>query len=257
MNPVSKGPSGGSRPTEAIARLTELLRELGELLGPARGDKAEWSRTLAAGAGTELEHQLQDAARRLEQMAELVHAAMQSASHSIGSPHLSRARPATLGEAVQHAADVLAPLAARNQVHLEVEVTPPAAVQPAGGLYTVVLNGLQNAIEAVSRRGGPGHVKVTARADAAPTGVGYGRDNRSWFQIEITDDGVGAPPDLSRVFDLGYSTKHNGAGVGLAVARGVVQGMGGMIDLKCRLSGGCALVVRFPSLTSSAVGSAA
>lgn len=233
-----------------IERLASLLQELTELLDVNKFGAGPGA-LLAIGGASELEKQLVEAARRLDRMAELVHAAMQGNANSIGSPLLTKARPVTLGEAVQHAADVLEPLAKKSRCAIMVDVSGAAESIPAGGLYTVVLNALQNAIESIARRGQVGKVSVVARADAAPTGVGYGRDSRDWYLLEISDNGEGPPGDASRVFDLGVTTKRHGAGVGLAVARNVVQGMGGVIELLPGPEGGAVLRVRFPSLTSA------
>ncbi len=105
-------------------------------------------------------------------------------------------------------------------------------------MYTVILNGLQNAVEAVARAGGNGRVDICIAHEQGPMRPGYGRDNRDWLLLEITDDGAGPPPDPSRVFDLGFTTKPKGSGVGLAVARGVVQGVGGSIELSPRFAPG-------------------
>ncbi|CAG0999087.1 Sensor protein CitS [Phycisphaerales bacterium] len=243
-----------------VDRLGDLLCEMRSLLDGSRRlverakqELSERASTLATGGAGDVARDLAATAQSLERMAELVHAAMQNASSPIGSPALQRARPVTLGEAVAHAVEVLAPLATRKTVRLSIQTGPAVDALPAGALYTVILNGLQNAIESVAARGGEGNVRVSVRPDAAPQGVGYGRDARDWYLLEITDDGVGAPSDATRCFDLGYTTKPKGAGVGLAVARSVVQGMGGTIELQTRPhTGGAVLRVRFPSLTRAA-----
>lgn len=243
----------------AVERLERLLHELRTLLDASRSlvDHAKkglgtHAVSLASGGATEVERDLTATAQRLDKMADLVHAAMQNATKPLGSPALARARPVTLAEAVQHALDVLTPMATAHQVRLSSTGGPLMEALPAGALYTVVLNGLQNAVEAVAARGGPGSVSLILRPDAAPTGSGYGKDTRDWFVLEITDDGIGPPQSTSRCFDLGFSTKPRGAGVGLAVARSVVQGMGGTIELAPRPhTGGALLRVRFPSLANT------
>lgn len=250
-NPANAHPhTSPDQAARTIERLGELLRELSDLLDGAKFGAGP-ATLLAIGGAGDLEKQLSGAAKRLEHMAELVHAAMQISSTSIGSPMLTKARPVTLGEAVQHATEVLQSLAKKSRCSIMVDVSAAAGAIPAGALYTVVLNGLQNAIESIARAGEVGKVTITARSDAAPTGVGYGRDTRDWYVLEITDTGAGLPGDPSRVFDLGYTTKRQGSGVGLAVARNVVQGMGGMIDLLANPDGGAILRVRFPSLAAA------
>ncbi|MDX2132974.1 MAG: HAMP domain-containing sensor histidine kinase [Planctomycetota bacterium] len=237
-----------------VDRLSSLLGELRALLDGSRAlvEHAKRELTgnaslLARGGARDVERDLNAAVERLDRMVELVHAAMQNATRPIGSPTLARARPVTLGEAVQHAVEVLAPLAAASQVRLSTSMGPSVDSLPAGALYTVILNGVQNAVEAVARQGRAGVVQISARADAPPVGMGYGRDARDWYVLEITDDGDGPPGETTRCFDLGFTTKPRGSGVGLAVARSVVQGMGGTIELARRAEGGAVLRVRFPT----------
>lgn len=250
-----------------VDRLSDLLGELRTLLDGSRAlvqhakrELAGNAPLLASGGAQEVERDLAAAVERLDRMVELVHAAMQNASKPLGSPALARARPVTLGEAVQHAVEVLAPMAAANHVRLTTSMGPAVDCLPAGALYTVILNTVQNAIESVARSNRPGEVRISARADAPPQGVGYGRDGRDWYVLEITDDGGGPPAEPARCFDLGYTTKAKGSGVGLAVARSVVQGMGGTIDLARRTDGpGAVLRVRFPAVAQPrlAIGGAA
>lgn len=201
---------------------------------------------------------LSAAADNLDRMSEIVHAAMQGKSLAIGSPHLQKSRPVTLGEAIEHAADVCKPLAQKQGIELRVSVSQALSQQPCGAIYTVALNAIQNAIEAIARRGDMrGVVDVDLRPDVAPRELALGRDDRLWCVLDVRDDGVGlaSAQDSQRVFNLGFTTKRNGTGVGLAVAKNVVQGMGGTIELKSRAAisdgeRGCLLRVRFPSLAS-------
>jgi signal transduction histidine kinase len=234
-----------------LRQMSTLLEGSMETLGKAK-QSLSGDTVLEAATTGEAEQKLRGTAAKLEEMSELVHAAMQGPSVSIGSASLSRARPVRVGEAVEHAVELVGNMARDRGVEVAVEMAPGIADMPAGALYTVVLNGLQNAVEAVSRRGGRGRVEVSVQHDHAPSG-GYGRDTRDWYVLEIRDDGVGVPAgrDASRIFDLGFSTKPRGAGVGLAVAKSVAQGMGGTIELTPRPGGGAVLRVRFPGVRSA------
>ncbi len=246
----------------AVDRLVTLVQEIGNLLDGSLHSLSLAAKNLAANAaflsnaaGSDIQRQLGDAAGKLERISELVHAAMQGKNVPLGSPLLAKARPIMLKEAVEHAADVLRPMITRCGVDLKLQMPDYVASTPAGALYTVVLNGLQNSIESIQRRGGIGRVTVTVRREQPPRTGGYGRDVREWLTIEIIDDGEGPPAaaDTSRVFDLGFSTKPRGTGVGLAVARSVVQSMGGTIELFPNLDKapigkrGAVLRARFPS----------
>lgn len=237
-----------------VSRLSSLLDESMDHVDRARGAVAGGT-VLNAATIAVAERHLHAAADGLERMSGLVHAAMQGKNLPLGSPSLSRTRPVTLGEAVEHAAEVCRPLAERAGVALRVDVAPALAEAPCGALYTVALNAIQNAIESVARRGGHGRVDVELRPEPAPREA-YGRDERMWCVLDVRDDGAGVPPGVepSRVFDMGFTTKRGGAGLGLAVARSVVQGMGGGIELLARGDNerGCLLRVRFPSIAAPA-----
>jgi signal transduction histidine kinase len=98
-------------------------------------------------------------------------------------------------------------------------------------------------------------VQVRIAEIAVPSSLSYGKDGRTWYEITVTDDGIGPPSvsELSRVFDMGFTTKPGASGIGLAVARSVVQSMGGSVELLPADTGqragrqGAVLRVRFPS----------
>lgn len=265
-------PAPGVRPSPeatyaAVDRLIGLVQDIDHLLGDSMHSltqasvmMARHASVLGSGPGAEVLRQLREASDKLEKVSELVHAALQGRAVPLGSPLLSRARPITLREAIEHAAEVLSPMIRSSNTRVRLQVPDDIGASPAGTMYTVVLNGLQNAIESIQRRSGEGHITVTVRPDTAPARATYGKDARPWYCLEIIDDGVG-PPTLhnsDRVFDLGYSTKSRGAGVGLAVARSVIQSMGGTIELFPNLdkapSGtkGAVLRARFPSPDAAA-----
>lgn len=246
----------------SVDRLVTLIQQISELLDGSLESLTNATESLAktpallnTSTGEVIHTELSSAAEKLEKITELVHAAMQGRGLPLGSPLLSKARPISLREAIEHAIDVLAPMLDRNEIDVRVQVPDHVAGTPAGALYTVILNGLQNATESIERRKGPGCITVTVRKESAPKLGGYGKDSREWQTIEIIDDGEGPPTtsDPSRVFDLGYTTKPRGTGVGLAVARSVVQSMGGSIELFPNLDRapvgkrGAVLRARYPS----------
>jgi signal transduction histidine kinase len=69
----------------------------------------------------------------------------------------------------------------------------------------------KNAIDALAGRGG--RVQITAES----LGDGAGR-------LRVADDGPGVPRELRRrIFDAGFSTKERGWGIGLSLARRIVE----------------------------------
>jgi signal transduction histidine kinase len=94
-------------------------------------------------------------------------------------------------------------------------------------LETVILNLINNAIDAVSPLGGDGVVTVrTATVQ---------RDGQSWVEITVSDNGPGIPAEIiDRVFDPFFSTKPpgQGTGLGLFLTYGIVSDHRGRIEVK-------------------------
>lgn len=211
---------------QATDRLAKVAHELGNLLDGALRyvslarsglrDPREADDTVA--------HELDIAHEALTRMAKIVRASLSRA----GSPSFSGLiDPRPLAEAVMHAVDLLKPLADDRGIRLDVEFSPRLVLVSAGPIYPVVANAVRNAIEAVGR---DGSVKVVAELVTVPaTGMPE-------VQIDVIDDGPGPPPGVGdAVFDLGYTTKHGGLGVGLALSREIVRELGGWISLTPRL----------------------
>lgn len=115
-------------------------------------------------------------------------------------------------------------LATAENARVQVTVDLPThdiVIQADGQrLEQVLLNLLQNAIEALAPHGG--HVVVRARRE--PRHV--------WFEVE--DDGPGLSSTEAPVFDAFYSTKPAGTGLGLAIVHRIVTDHGGSIDVESR-----------------------
>lgn len=121
-------------------------------------------------------------------------------------------------------------------------------------LREAVTNLCFNALDAVSaRHGKDGHVAL---------GVGYD-EARGVVFIEVEDDGDGIPPDrLEHIFDPGFTTKDQGNGYGLAIARRIAQAHHGELRVKSRVGHGSVFRLDLPvnfdadSSTESISGSA-
>ncbi len=105
-------------------------------------------------------------------------------------------------------------------------------------LEQVFLNLLMNAMDAMPD-GGKIMVSINQRDGAA----------RPFVEIQITDTGVGIPPEhLSRIFDPFFTTKDvgKGTGLGLSVSYGIVRGHGGSIEAKSEVGKGSTFVITLP-----------
>jgi two-component system C4-dicarboxylate transport sensor histidine kinase DctB len=111
-----------------------------------------------------------------------------------------------------------------------------SAERPAPGLYVlgdgprleqVVVNLLQNALDAAAGSTDP---RVSLLVRDVP-------DNR--VTIEVRDTGPGLPETIrAQVFDAFFTTKSDGLGLGLAIARGIVEDCGGSLNAMDDPAGG-------------------
>ena len=113
---------------------------------------------------------------------------------------------------------------------------PPVPLDPAG-MHQVLMNLLSNALDAVEA--GKGLIRVTARYFADPVNE---------LEIVVEDNGSGVPPSMMKhMFELFHSTKGNrGTGLGLAVARKIVEEHDGSISVKSTVGEGTTFTVRLP-----------
>jgi signal transduction histidine kinase len=76
--------------------------------------------------------------------------------------------------------------------------------------------------------------------------------------ITITDRGVGvAPADLQRVFDPFFTTKRGGTGLGLPIAKNIVEGLGGSIAVASVLGRGTEIRIELPVASGAGAAGAA
>ena len=135
--------------------------------------------------------------------------------------------PVSLAELIGDVRGVLFSLLQRRRLTLSVDVAPEVAsvVTDPARLKQILFNYLSNAIKFSSEGG---HISVRALAQ--------GKDS---FRVEVEDAGIGiAKHDLPRLFvefqqlDAGYTKRHQGTGLGLALTRRLVQAQGGSVGVR-------------------------
>jgi len=99
----------------------------------------------------------------------------------------------------------------------------------------VVINLIDNAVEAMERRG---HITVETSLSAADNLV----------RIVIADDGPGIPiGDRDKLFLPYFSTKRRGSGLGLAIVRRIIAEHGGAIDVGDNTPRGTRFTIELPA----------
>jgi len=100
----------------------------------------------------------------------------------------------------------------------------------AGEVRQLLANLLVNAVDAMEEGGSLQVRVITARQWS---------DGRQGIRLTVADNGTGIPPaSMRRIFEPFYTTKDDaGTGLGLWVARGIVQKHGGSIRVRSRSAG--------------------
>lgn len=65
--------------------------------------------------------------------------------------------------------------------------------------------------------------------------------------ISIKDEGCGIPEELQdKIFDIFFSTKKDGTGIGLAITKKFIEDMGGKIKINSKLNEGTEVIIGLP-----------
>jgi two-component system, NtrC family, sensor kinase len=112
---------------------------------------------------------------------------------------------------------------------------PPVPLDP-DGMHQVIVNLLSNALDAVEPQ--QGLIRITCHYQEASNEL----------VIEVIDNGAGIPPSMMKhMFELFHSTKGNrGTGLGLAVAKKIVEEHDGTIIAKSTPGEGTVFTIRIP-----------
>lgn len=99
----------------------------------------------------------------------------------------------------------------------------------------VLMNLVKNACDAVAGNvADKRHIEVKTRCDDEAV------------QILVSDNGPGLPDDASQVFDLFYTSKSSGLGLGLPIAKSIVKSLGGTIQATSSDDNRTKFAVTFP-----------
>ncbi len=156
--------------------------------------------------------------------------------------HEVERRPFEIHEVVRAVESMLRAEARRRRVALEVRPAALAATILGDRiqLQQVLMNLALNAMDAV------GDLPEERRSVLLVVRTGFGG-----AEVEVRDRGQGIPPDeLPKLFESFYTTKSQGMGLGLSIARTLVDAHGGRIRVESELGQGTAFHVELPVVSN-------
>ncbi|NKK66309.1 ATP-binding protein [Rhizobium leguminosarum] len=144
------------------------------------------------------------------------------------------AEPTGLKDVIEGAVMLLRSRFAGRMDTLDIDL-PPAELQVMGNrirLEQVLINLLQNALEAVAPKAGEGRVEVRTSTDAG------------MVTVTVADNGPGIPPEIRKGLFTPFNTsKESGLGLGLVISKDIVGDYGGRMEVASD-SGGTRFIVQ-------------
>jgi len=155
----------------------------------------------------------------------------------LSRPTPPRLGPVEVNEILRHVLTLVAREADDRKVEVRVELGRGGltVMGDEGQLSQVLLNVVLNALQAM--RGG-GMLRVMA-----------GRvEGRGAVEVQVADTGVGIPAeDLGRIFDPYFTTRPEGLGLGLAIAKRIVEDHRGQIQVRSTPGVGSVVSIELPA----------
>jgi signal transduction histidine kinase len=150
-------------------------------------------------------------------------------------PEDLRLQPVRVKDLFDEILPLIEPEAQKNNVRVQVDVPPdiPSVNGDAAMLRQVFLNLAINGCQAMPNGG-------TLR-------LSCGRASRNRVDVRVQDTGVGIPAEhLSKIFDLYFTTKDHGTGIGLSMVYRIVQLHDGDIEVESTKNRGTTFRVSLP-----------
>ena len=135
------------------------------------------------------------------------------------------------------------------EVFIEGLKEPPSIRCSSSKLQQIIMNLCINARDAMPDGG-----KITIKIEECPRDhlpilLKKRAKDEAFLKITVSDTGTGISPDvMDRIFDPFFTTKEvgKGSGLGLAVVYGIMEGIGGLVDVKSKVGIGTSFYLYFP-----------
>ena len=148
----------------------------------------------------------------------------------------TRRSPVDVNAVVQDVVSLLRHDAIIRHVSVEVDLDPglPAVLVDGVQLQQVLVNLLMNAFDALGSASERRTIVTTRKTGTA-------------IHVSVKDSGGGIPAaDLARIFDPFYTTKSSGLGMGLSIARSLIEAHGGQLWAENNKDGGATFTFSVP-----------
>jgi signal transduction histidine kinase len=160
-------------------------------------------------------------------------------------PTLPKLVPVQLDVFLHELRQFFTPQLAAAKIRLVLQILAPMQVRAdAAQLKQAIINLVQNAMNSI---GSDGQITLHVRADRK---VLTGKE-AAVAVIEIADTGKGIPPEVERhLFQPFFTTKKDGAGLGLPIAAQIVRNHGGELQYQTQINHGTRFSIILPQLTA-------
>ena len=135
-----------------------------------------------------------------------------------------------LNDTVPGLVKIVTPEVVRREITLRTVLAPEALPVRADPIHMqqVIMNLVMNGIDAMENEPRPHNLTIRTRRDA----------ERDVAEVRVSDSGTGIrQEDLTHIFDAFVTTKPQGTGLGLPIARTIIESYGGTIWAENRLRG--------------------
>ncbi len=245
-----------------VAAFTDITERTALECEARRADNLKLLASVAAGIAHDLNNPLQailtrselvldlpeaKANREIYEAAAAVHRQAQRASQIIEEflklfgARESKPAPIDLNEMIDRTLPLIREQMQKNNIDVETNLGSnlPRIVGDAIAIQRVLVNLLINACDAMPQGG-----TVMIATSLVPAAPGF-------LQVSVADNGPGIRPEtLERIFDLRYTTKDSGSGLGLWLSRHIIQEHGGEIEVWSEIGKGTVFTIKLPFTNS-------